>query len=399
MPRRVILHIGPRKTGTTFLQRVLHQLAPGLADVGVLYPTRYRERDDYNQVGAVSSLTYNQEARRGNRRIGRGIADWRGLQRQVEAFDGDVILSAEMIAGLRPEAAMRMLDRLTCQDVSVIVTARDLGRILPSSWQQHIRNGHTEPYRAYLQRRTRERGAGDPRDMQSLWDGERHQTFWRAYAYGALVRRWQGLVGDDSVRVITVPPPGSGVNALWERFIAAADVPDLPDTAPDLPLHRANAGSTPAEAAVLRAINLEAKRREWSRYTIKRVHERILASGLLERPGRGEPLHLPSSVLPTVRSWAEADISDLLSTGVRVAGDIDDLRVAAPARPRAAVTSAAVAQAGAFIALEALGAQPGELSVHHRRRKRRRPSATQRPASQRFTRRVRRRLARLRPSE
>jgi hypothetical protein len=399
MPRRVILHIGPRKTGTTFLQRVLHELAPGLAEDGVLYPTRYRERDDYNQVGAVSSLTYNQEARRGNRRIGRGVADWRGLERQVQGFDGDVILSAEMIAGLRPEAATRMLDRLKCQDVTVIITARDLGRILPSSWQQHIRNGHTEPYRAYLQRRTTERGAGDPRAMQGVWDAERHQTFWRAYAYGALVRRWQGLVGDDRVRMVTVPPTGSGVNLLWERFVAVAGVPGLPDTAPGLPPHRANAGSTPAEVAVLRAINVEAKRREWSRYTIKRVHDRILSSGLLDRDGRGEQLYLPASVLPVVRSWAEADIADLLTTGVHVAGDLDELRVTAPVRSQGAVTSALVAQAGAFIALEALSAQPGDLSVQHRRKRRRQPSATQRPASQRFTRRVRRRIARLRPSE
>jgi hypothetical protein len=399
MPRRVVLHIGPRKTGTTFLQRALHELASGLAQDGVLYPTRYRARDDYNQVGAVSSLTYNQEARRGNRRIGRGVADWRGLQRQVQEFDGDVILSAEMIAGLRPEAATRMLDRLRCPDVLVVITARDLGRILPSSWQQHIRNGHTEPFRSYLQRRIRERGIGDPRDMQTVWDGERHQTFWRAYAYGALVRRWQGLVGDDRVRVVTVPPPGTGGNLLWERFAAVVDIPGLPVTAPELPPHRANAGSTPAEVAVLRAINVEAKRREWSRYTIKRVHERILASGLLDRADRGDPLHLPAAILPTVRSWAEADIADLLSTGAHLAGDPDDLRLSAPARARGGVASALVAQAGAFIALEALSAQPGELSVHHRRRRRRQPSATQRPASQRLTRRVRRRLARLRPSE
>ncbi|MFM9048509.1 MAG: hypothetical protein ACKOMX_00485, partial [Actinomycetota bacterium] len=145
MARRLVLHIGPRKTGTTFLQRVLQQLAPELQAQGVLYPTRYRDEDDYNHVGAVTDLTHNEETRESNRWTGRDGSDWQGLEDQVREFDGDVILSAEMIGGLRPPAAQRMLDLLEASEVDVVITMRDLGRIIPSSWQQHVRNTHTEP--------------------------------------------------------------------------------------------------------------------------------------------------------------------------------------------------------------------------------------------------------------
>jgi len=395
VPRRIILHIGPRKTGTTFLQRVLHAVAPELRDRGLLYPTAYRKRDDYNQVGAVSSLTYNDEARRGNRRIGRGLSDWRGLQRQVEQFDGDVLLSAEMIAGLRPAAVRKVLNRLRAEETLVVITARDLGRILPSSWQQHIRNGHTEPYGTYLGRRANERGTLPPVEMRGRWDAERHQTFWRAYAYGVLVRRWQELVGPDGVRVVTVPQQGSDPNVLWARFRAALDVPGLPEAAPSLPAHTANQGSTHAEALVLRAVNLEAKQRGWSRHTIKTVHNHILASGLLTRADRGVPLLLPPRYLPTVCDWALADIADLRELGVRVVGDLSDLHVLDSAAGRSEASAREIAGVGAFLAIQTIDLKSGDIAVNRRRK--RPASATARPQSQRLMRRVRRRIARLRP--
>ena len=38
MATRIVLHIGPRKTGSTFLQQTLTALAPVLLEHDVLYP-------------------------------------------------------------------------------------------------------------------------------------------------------------------------------------------------------------------------------------------------------------------------------------------------------------------------------------------------------------------------
>lgn len=35
---RVVLHVGTPKSGTTYLQDLLHASAPSLADAGVLFP-------------------------------------------------------------------------------------------------------------------------------------------------------------------------------------------------------------------------------------------------------------------------------------------------------------------------------------------------------------------------
>jgi hypothetical protein len=351
---RLIVHIGPRKTGTTYLQRVLQQLSPSLKADGVLYPIDYRAQEDYNHVGAVADLTHNEESKDSNRWAGKDGSIWRDLATAVNSWDGTAIISAEMIGGLRPDAARRLLDGLSAPTVDIIITMRDLGRILPSSWQQHVRNTHTQDYKAYLRRRTRERGELPPVEMQAAWDTERHQTFWRGYAYGALVRRWQSLVGTDRVQVVTLPPAGSPTTLLWDRFRNALAIEALPEQAPKLPAFIANVGSTRAEAVFLHALNVEAKRRDWNRKTANELQQRMLSGGFLERPDRGGPLLLPAGFLPRVQEWASVDIDDMATTGVRVYGDVGDLLVPDSAASRGRVRSDQIAAAGAFATANAM---------------------------------------------
>jgi hypothetical protein len=218
-----------------------------------------------------------------------------------------------------------------------------------------VRNTHTQNYGRYLERRASERGDLPPGQMQAEWEAERHHTFWRSYAYGALVRRWQELVGAGHVSVVTLPPSGAPSNLLWDRFRAALDVPPLPETAPKLPAFIANIGSTRSEAVFLHALNVEAKRRGWNRKTANELQQRLLSSGFLERPDRGGPLLLPRSYLGAVRGWVGADIDDMATTGVVVYGDVEDLRVPDSAASHGRVPSDQIAAAGAFATANAMG--------------------------------------------
>ena len=355
MAQRLVLHIGPRKTGTTYLQRVLQSLAPELQAEGVLYPTRYREgKEDYNHVGAVTDITHSEETRHGSRWSARDGSQWANLCDVVNAFDGTAILSAEMLGGLRPPAARTFMEGFRADRIDIVITMRDLGRIIPSSWQQHVRNTHTQDYKAYLKRRARERGRKPPEEMQEVWDTERNQTFWRGYAYGALVRRWQSLAGTDRVRVVTLPPAGSPSRLLWERFREALDIDALPQTAPQLPNFVANVGSTEPEALFLHAFNVEAKRRKWNRREANDMQQRLLASGFLDRAERGRPLLLPHRWLPKVQGWAQVDIDDLRTTGAPIFGDLADLQVLESSASRGRPDAADAAAVGAYAAIHSL---------------------------------------------
>lgn len=352
MTDRLIVHIGPRKTGTTYVQRVLQLLADDLMQSGILYPTDFRGREDYNHVSAVTDATHEAETRPGGRWVGRGTDAWEGLRSQVTAWDGTTILSAEMLGGLRPPAARAFLDGLDAKQIDVVITARDLARIIPSSWQQHVRNTHRESYLKYIERREEERGQDSPELRERRWDEGRHHKFWRSYAYGALVRRWATLVGIDHISVVTLPGPGGDSSLLWRRFIDALAIPEMPQDAPALPRFISNVGSTAEEAAFLHAFNIEAARRGWNRSEIKDHQQRLLSSGFLDRPNRGSTLALPEEYIPLVRTWADEDRADLASTDAVVWGDIEDLAVPESTRGTPPLDSEALAGAGAYALVE-----------------------------------------------
>lgn len=345
MARRVVLHIGPRKTATTYLQRVLQQCV----ETGILapeaYPVRTRDRLDHNHVPGLIDLA------RGQGEIGLQADAWtqqdgsdaRALLAAVSTAPGDVILSAEALSVLRPSGASAVVSALAPASVDVVVTVRDLGRVLPSSWQQHMRNGNIESYGDYLALRAEERLARTDRE-------DLHRGFWRAYRYGELVRRWADVA--HSVSVVTVPT-GADPTEVWRRFAAAVDMP-LPADPPAIEEDRANVSLTGAETFALQGLNVAARADGLGRRGVRDWHRKLLRRGWTDRPDRGPRLGLPLDMIPLVQQWAAEDRADLDSTSAPVYGDLDDLTVAdtSPGVPDAEAVSAA---AGAALALALQG--------------------------------------------
>ncbi|MEY4170631.1 MAG: hypothetical protein RLZ94_1704, partial [Actinomycetota bacterium] len=196
MARRVVLHIGPRKTATTYLQRVLQALVlEGRLDPTV-YPIATRDRTDHNHVPGLIDLAREAGA------IGLQDDAWRdqdGSEAQalidaVRAAPGTVILSAEALSVLPAEGARAVISAFAPAAVDVVITARDLGRVIPSSWQQHMRNGNFESYADYLALRVEERAS-------RVYETQLRRGFWRAYRYADLALRWQEA-GARSVTVV-----------------------------------------------------------------------------------------------------------------------------------------------------------------------------------------------------
>jgi len=184
MADRVVLHIGPRKTATTYLQRILQALVIDGAIDPSCYPISTRGRTDHNHVPGLIDLAREAGA------IGLQDDAWRdqdgtdarALVTAVSAAPGDVILSAEAMSVLLPTGASTVIAALAPAPVDVVITARDLARVLPSSWQQHMRNGNYEAYADYLALRAEERES-------RAYETDLKRGFWRAYRYADLVDR------------------------------------------------------------------------------------------------------------------------------------------------------------------------------------------------------------------
>ena len=321
MARRVVLHIGPRKTATTYLQRILQALVlDGLLDPSV-YPIRTRDGTDHNQVPGLIDLAREAGA------IGLQDDAWqqqdgsdaRALLDAVHQAPGDVILSAEAMSVLPQAGAARVISDLGPAPVDVIVTARDLARVLPSSWQQHMRNGNYESYADYLALRVDERATRN-------YETELRRGFWRAYRYADLVARWQAA-GARTVTVVTVPGSGAPVDTVWHRFVAAADVAGLPDDPPTIPDDRANVSLSGAETFAIYGFNLAARANGQGRRDVRAAHRALIRRGWTDRTDRGPRLGLPIDLQPVVAQWAAEDVEALAESGTRVIGDLADLRV------------------------------------------------------------------------
>ena len=326
MAERLLLHIGTQKSGTTYLQRVLARLSGSLKRDGVLYPVRLAgRREVYNHEAAAYGLLGTAAFPWVPEKRARGQeSSWEGLRRKVRDWDGTAIVSGEAISVINSDAAARLVESLGVTRTHVIITARDLGRVLPSSWQQHIRNGRSTSFARFLQAHADRRGDGDAGERAARWDADPDHTFWRAYAIGTLVERWAPLA--TTVTVVTVPRRGAGAHELWHRFRRGLDLESsLPETPPDIDDLEANVGLTESEVLVLSGLNRQVDSVKADSPEMRTLRARIVREAFVTRDNRGAPVRIPGDWQPRVSAWADQDVEVLRGTNALLIGSESDL--------------------------------------------------------------------------
>jgi hypothetical protein len=372
--QRLILHIGTQKSGTTYLQRVLAALSPTLRKKGVLYPIRLvGKREVYNHEAAAYGLLGTEAFPWVPRHRAEAQRDsWQALVDKIARWDGTAVVSGEALSVICATDAQRLVESLGTPTTDVIITARDLGRVLPSSWQQHIRNGRSTPFSTYVRQLDARRGTGSRADRRARWEADPDHTFWRAYAIGSLAQRWSSFA--SSVRVIGVPRAGADSHELWRRFIDATDLSEIaPHSPPTVDMVAANIGITEPETLVLAGLNKAFENGELPEPRRRATRGRIVREAFVLREHRGRRVALPAEWTERVRTWAEEDVEELEQTGATLTGERSDLLVDELSTTTEAPDPEAVADAaGAAIALLAdlIPAEPQPQQPEGRRRKR-----------------------------
>lgn len=355
MASRIVLHIGLQKSGSTYLQRVLQHSRVALDKSGVRYPVlRDRPRRMVaNHEWATYGLLDGEFPWVTHRRSAGQKRKWDRLVSEVKCRPDTVVLSAEALSTVRRSAAIRLIEALATDRIDVVITARDLGRSLPSFWQQHIRNGRRITFDAYLRRL-----AGDRDLPPEELEGSAESHLWRALGLGALIRRWGSVPGVSGVYLVPVPksaPP----EALWTRFVEAIGFPELVDAAAGVADRPVHAGLTVPELEVLSAVTAELERAGWTGRDSSRLRE-WLVRGFADRPDRGAKPAIPLMWCSRVAQWSEADLAEVPATGATVVGELEDLRYvpdqdARPGGP--SPTNEEIARAGATAIVALAGAQ------------------------------------------
>jgi hypothetical protein len=342
---KIVLHIGLQKSGTTFLQHVMQVGAEALAGAGVRYPVPLDwdrgKRTVANHEWPSYGLLGTEYPWVSDQRAAEESGSWRDLLDEVECWPGTVLLSAEALSVIRRPAVDRLLEALGVGDVEVVITARSLGRSLPSLWQQHIRNGRSVSFTSYLRTLAEQRDTG--------WEHIEKDPalhIWRAFSLSRLVRRWSEA---GAARVSVVTTPGKPQDLLLRRFAQAAGLPDLADV-PVMAGRQAHTGLTAAETLVLSSMNSAIRERSWSGQNADWVRQ-VVTERFQAREGRGGRVVIPPEWRPRLAEWSDEDLAGLRGTSASVIGDVADLRYDPDREKESAPTAEEVGAAGAEAAV------------------------------------------------
>jgi hypothetical protein len=310
MSKRVLLHVGTPKTGTSYLQDVLYRNRRTLAAADILYPV---DRFDAHFLAALDLMRLPWGGLEAE-----AVGAWDRLAARVRGHHGTAIISHEILATASRSQAGRALESLghgAGAEVHLVLSVRDLVRQIPAEWQENVKHRQALTYGAFLDQ------VQDPRRESRIatW-------FWGVQEIPDILNRWGHDLPPERIHLVTVPPAGGPHQLLWKRFsvVFGLDGLDL-----DLEAERANPSLGAPETALLRRVN-RASNRELNPGDYRPLVRELLAHQTLSKRTRSPRLALPPDVHPWAQAVTRSWVAEIEQRGYDVVGDLDDLAGAPP---------------------------------------------------------------------
>jgi len=305
--RRVFLHVGTSKSGTSYLQSLWWRHRDQLAERGLLLPGS-RLRDHFHAASLVCERTEVVD------RLGpRERQVWERLLTDTADWAGDALISHELFSPASPaqaDRALRALER-AAEQVHVVVTARDLARQLRSDWQQNVKQGLTD-------------------SLEEFWSRVRDHPddpWWSYQDLASILDRWTQGLPAGRTHLIVLPPPGrEPPEWLWQR---ACELFEVDPRGLDTEVTDSNPALGLVEVEVLRRVQAAMPAEERT-LDMRRLTRDFLAEQVLSRSGPGTAFALT----PEMQDWALDRSATMAATivgrGYDVVGDLQDLRPPVP---------------------------------------------------------------------
>ncbi|MFZ5847408.1 hypothetical protein [Nocardioides pakistanensis] len=333
MARRVFLHVGLPKSGTTYLQAVVGKNKSELRErAGLLYPgaTWARQVDAVRDVRRMKLPPAQQKTVPGA---------WDRLVAEMRAWPSDALMSMEWLCMATAAQVVRIADDLADTETHVVFTVRDVGRTVPAAWQEFAQNRSTWRWPEFLEQVSSEQAM----------ETEAGLAFWQQQDMELLLERWSALAPPERLHVITLPQSGADPAELWRRMAAVLGIDaegyDLSDLG-------SNASLGMESAELMRRINERLRGRGIGMPAYNNLFKHRLAKQVLAaRKAEESKVVLPAEYHDWARARADQQIRAIQASGAQVVGDLEDLRprldaAKAPARAvepdPAAVLDAAV---------------------------------------------------------
>jgi len=133
---RYLIHVGPPKTGTTYLQRMFWELRGQMRNEGIYYPHEFwPSGPNFLHSELVRELRQGPSERLGN------------VFAALNASGSEtVLISCEGLVALPVQSLAYLRELLGDAPVDIVFYARRWSDWFPSQWQQHIKQGSTEQF-------------------------------------------------------------------------------------------------------------------------------------------------------------------------------------------------------------------------------------------------------------
>ncbi|MBA3266554.1 MAG: hypothetical protein H0T14_09340 [Nocardioidaceae bacterium] len=305
-PNTVYIHIGLHKTGTTYLQNMLRvnreevrrqQIeftgGPGepsqKAAVWDLHGRRLRDVDDRFYAGKWDSLVEHINSS--------------GLPR--------ALISEERLALSTLKQARRVVDAFPAAEIHVVATARDLGRVAVSAWQEEIKSNSVWTWQEFVT---------SIKDTDGFAKNPA-RNFWLRQDLPTICETWESVVPSERLHVVTVPLAGSPPEVLLERFCSVIGIDASALT--EQPAWTNETVGVPA-TEVIRRVN-----ERLAGSLNQRQYDRVVKGTLVPLMARRIERAL-FSLSEADREWADdraaSTIAALKDRGYPIVGDLEELR-------------------------------------------------------------------------
>lgn len=356
-----MLHVGAMKTGTTYLQNLIHANAEQLGAQGWWVPSQRRVVRAVRELMALTDDGHDAPHR---------TPLWAELMDEARAHTGiGTVISMEFLSYARPPRVQRVITSARGLDLRVVLTVRDAVRALPSQWQSLSRNGHAVSWPDFA-------GAVRASGLRRRDAGVK--AFRRTQDIPRMVEVWSRAAPRERFAAVTVPASSETHTLLWDRFLSVVGV-DPATTTTDAPFDNPQLGYGSCE--LLRRLNaagLSAEKPSAYRRVVRRLsREELLAlreeqsRPHLDRGTAEFALGLNGRTRAAIKRYATlvGDLDDLptrvadpaaLDPGPKPA-QVDDVEVRRAAERMYAGALALCADEGHTLPPELTGPLPGDL--------------------------------------
>jgi hypothetical protein len=301
--RPVYLHVGSRKSGTSYLQAAILASQSALREQGVGLPLPGRGKQ-VQQILTPLRLFDDEQPSPQSRQAMTRLAE-----RLAEDEGSRLLLTLEDLAELDAPKAALLIDALSDFEVHLVITARDWSRQIPSEWQQCVKERVLATYPEFA-RRIRD-GAPDA------------QLFLARQDVAGIASRWGASLPPERVHIVAVPRTKTDPGRLVRLFagVVGFDPESLE------PAGSVNRSLGYEQAETLRRINVALGDRLADVPGEYRFGVRLFIHRHALIRQDGTPFGLPPELVGWCHEHSVAQAKELAERGYDIVGSLDDLIV------------------------------------------------------------------------